>query len=614
VLPTALADRPPLTAYSPPPALRLVHSEGRLGGLRSVWQSGKMLGFRVARLKAGTTGVAGTADVVSTTGVVIVAAAVLFGQVRAASRPETLGGPIRFDNVSAASGLTFVLDQHATPEKNMVETMAGGVAVFDYDGDGLPDIYFTNGGSIPSLRKENPGQWNRLFHNDGGLKFTDVTERAGVKADGYTTGAAAADFDNDGRIDLFVAGVQRNQLFRNAGDGQFEDITARAGIKNYTWSVAAGWLDYDNDGWLDLFVVNYVDWTPEGNKFCGDRARDLRVYCHPRQYKGLPNALYRNRHDGTFEDVSEKSEVASHVGKGMSVAFADYDADGFTDIFVTNDAVPDFLFRNRGNGTFEEVGLLAGVAVPAHGRPVSSMGVDFRDYDNDGRPDLNVTALTGETFPLFKNDNGSFFRDVTYASGLGSASVRLSGWGNAIADFDNDGFKDLATANSHANDRIEEFESAAYRQSNAIFRNVNGKFQDVSAQAGPDFAVARANRGLGVGDFDNDGRLDLLISVLGERPLLLHNVSDPGNGWIVLRLAGQSSSRGGLGARAHLSSQWNHMTTAVGYASSSDYGVHFGLGSEKTVERIRIEWPSGVTQTLQNVPANQVLTVTEPKE
>jgi len=538
--------------------------------------------------------------------------AALLPAVKVDSQPAATG-PIRFENVSDSSGLTFVLDQHATPEKNMVETMAGGLAVFDYDGDGLPDVYFTNGSSIPSLQKEGPKEWNRLFHNEGGLKFRDVTERAGVQAAGYTTGAAAADFDNDGRIDLFVAGVQRNQLFRNIGDGRFEDVTATAGIKNYTWSVAAGWFDYDNDGWLDLFVVNYVDWTPENNKYCGDRARNLRVYCHPRQYKGLPNALYHNRGDGTFEDVSEKSGIAKYVGKGMSVAFADYDGDGFTDVFVTNDAIPDYLFRNRGNGTFEEMGLLAGVAVPAHGRPISSMGVDFRDYDNDGRPDINVTALTGETFPLFKNDSGGFFRDVTYASGLGAATIRLSGWGNALADFDNDGFKDLATANSHANDRIEEFESASYRQPNAIFRNVNGKFEDVSSQSGADFAVSRANRGLGVGDFDNDGRLDLVVSVLGERPLLLHNTTEGTNGWIVLRLTGTSSNREGIGARVRLGTQSNHMTTAVGYASSSDYGVHFGLGATKAVDRIEIHWPSGINQTLPNVRANQVLTVTEPK-
>ena len=530
----------------------------------------------------------------------------------AASAARGAAGPIRFENVTAPSGLTFVLDQHATPDKNMVETMAGGVAVFDYDGDGLADIYFANGAGIPSLRKENPGHWNRLFRNEGGFRFRDVTAEAGVAGEAYATGAAAADYDNDGHIDLFVAGVERNQLFRNLGNGRFEDVTARAGIGSYRWSVAAGWLDYDNDGRLDLFVVNYVDWTPATNRFCGDRARNLRVYCHPKHYTGLPNALFRNRGNGSFEDVSAASGIGKHVGKGMSVAFADYDADGFTDVFVTNDAVPDFLFRNRGNGTFEEVGLLAGVAVPAHGRPVSSMGVDFRDFDNDGRPDLNVTALTGETFPLFKNENGSFFRDVTYGSGLGAASIKLSGWGNAFADLDNDGFKDLATANSHANDRIEEFESASYRQPNAIFRNVDGRFEDVSSGAGADFSQARANRGLGVADFDNDGRLDLVITVLGDRAQLLRNVSEGGNGWLVLRLAGRSSNSGGLGARVQAGSQWNHMTTSIGYASSSDYGVHFGLGRAKAVPRVQITWPSGVTQVLTGVKANTIVRVEEP--
>jgi hypothetical protein len=529
-----------------------------------------------------------------------------------ASAATGAAAPIRFENVTAQSGLTFVLDQHATPDKNMVETMAGGVAVFDYDGDGLADIYFANGAGIPSLRKEHPGHWNRLFRNEGGLRFKDVTAAAGVAGSAYATGVSAADYDNDGHVDVFVAGVQRNQLFRNLGTGRFEDVTVKAGIANYRWSVAAGWFDYDNDGLLDLFVVNYVDWTPATNRFCGDRARDLRVYCHPKHYTGLPNALFRNRGDGTFEDVSAASGIGRHVGKGMSVAFADYDADGFTDVFVTNDAIPDFLFRNRGNGTFDEVGLLAGVAVPAHGRPVSSMGVDFRDFDNDGRPDLNVTALTGETFPLFKNDNGSFFRDVTHGSGLGAASIKLSGWGNAFADLDNDGFKDLVTANSHANDRIEEFESASYRQPNAIFRNVNGRFEDVSAGAGGDFSQARANRGLGVADFDNDGRLDLVVTVLGDKAQLLRNVSDAANGWLVLRLVGRASNRDGIGARVQAGAQWNHMTTSIGYASSSDYGVHFGLGSVKAVPRVDVAWPSGVKQVLTNVKANTIVRVEEP--
>jgi enediyne biosynthesis protein E4 len=544
--------------------------------------------------------------------VVACAAAALAGTRGAgASAPAGTASPIQFENVSEASGLTFVLDQHPTPEKHMVETMAGGLAVFDYDGDGLSDIYFTNGASIPGLTKSSPAQWNRLFRNLGEFRFEDVTERAGVQGAGYDTGAAVGDYDNDGRPDLFVAGVQRNQLFRNVEGTKFEDVTARAGIKSYTWSVAAGWFDYDNDGRLDLFIVNYVDWTPETNKFCGDRARNIRVYCHPKNYQGLPNALFHNKGDGTFEDVTEKSGIGKFVGKGMSVAFADYDGDGFTDVFVTNDAIPDFLFRNKGDGTFEEEALLAGVSVPAHGRPVSSMGVDFRDYDNDGRPDLHVTALSGETLPLFRNENGGLFRDVTYASGLGGSSVRYSGWGNALVDLDNDGFKDLVTANSHANDRIEQFEAVTYKQPNAVFRNVNGKFEDVSSTAGPDFAVSRANRGVGIGDFDRDGRLDLVFTVLGDRPLLLRNTGANGNHWLVVKPVGRASTRDGIGARVHIGTQWNHMTTAVGYASSSDFGVHFGLGSMTEVPKVEIAWPSGKKTVVEGVGADQILTVTE---
>jgi hypothetical protein len=519
---------------------------------------------------------------------------------------------IRFREAAATAGLVFRVENHASPQKHLVETVAGGVAVFDYDGDGRPDVYFTNGAALPSLEKESPQDWNRLFHNEGGLRFTDVTERAGVRGAGYSMGAAAGDYDNDGHVDLFVAGVNRNVLYRNRGDGTFEDVTARAGVKSTVWSVAAGWFDYDNDGRLDLFVVNYLQWSPSFDRFCGDPVRKLRVYCHPRYFEGLPNTLYRNRGDGTFEDVSERSGIAKHAGKGMSVAFADYDQDGRIDAYVTNDAVPNFLFRNRGDGSFEETALRAGAALPDRGTPVSSMGADFRDYDNDGRPDLVMTALAGETFPLFHNDGKGQFRDATVPSGLAAVSARLSGWGLALADFDNDGWKDLFTANAHVNDAIESFEAARYRLPNSVFANRgDGTFADASAASGDAFQVARAHRGLGVADLDGDGRLDVVTSALGEPAELWVNDGGEGNAWLRVELTGTRSNRDGIGAVVRVGAQANAMSTAVGYASSSHAGVHFGLGRADKVD-VEVTWPAGAVQRLAGVSANQVLRVHEP--
>ena len=425
------------------------------------------------------------------------------GQLDAASidRPEP--APVRFREIAAQSGLGFTLENHATAEKYLIETMAGGVAAFDYDGDGRIDIFFTNGAETPSLQKIGPRYFNRLYRNEGGLRFTDVTAAAGLEGAGFSIGAAAADFDNDGRVDLFVGGFPTNALYRNRKDGRFVDITRDAGIRSGEWSVAGGWFDYDNDGWLDLFVVNYLDWSPERNLYCGDPSTKLRTYCHPKLYKGTANRLYRNRHDGTFEDVSARAGIAAHVGKGMSVAFADYDRDGRVDIFVTNDRMPNFLFRNRGDGTFEETGLAAGPALNDRGEAVSAMGVDFRDYNNDGLPDLIFTALAGETFPLFRNHGGGVFYDHTYADGIGPLSAGRSGWHVSLADFNNDGWKDIFTANSHVTDNVELFSSVEkYQQPNSLWLNAgDGMFIDGSSGAGPDFAVRRAHRGGAVGRF-----------------------------------------------------------------------------------------------------------------
>ncbi|HXI38894.1 MAG TPA: CRTAC1 family protein [Bryobacteraceae bacterium] len=542
-------------------------------------------------------------------GIVFLAALALLAQT---SRPVP-PAPIRFRNVAPSAGLDFVLENSPTAEKHLIETMPGGVAVFDYDGDGLPDIFFTNGASVPSLEKSAEKFHNRLFRNLGGMKFKDVTMEAGLAGVGYSIGAAAADYDNDGHVDLFVAGVRSNHLYRNLGNGNFADVTAKAGIGSAEWSITGGWFDYDNDGLLDLFVVNYVKWSPEIAPFCGDPVRKLRAYCHPRFFDGLANRLYHNRGDGTFEDVSERSGIASQIGKGMSVAFADYDGDGLTDIFVTNDKLPNFLFRNLGNGKFAEVALETGAALPDSGRNISGMGVDFRDYDNDGLPDIVFTALAGETFPLFRNHGGGEFRDWTYRSRIGPLTNQLSGWSNGLFDFNNDGWKDLFTANGHVNDTVETFEAAKYKLANSVFASAgDGTFREASSGAGSDFQQPRAHRGAAFADFNRDGKIDVVATALGEPAELWQNISPDENSWLILKLRGTRSNRDGIGARIRIGNQSNEMTSSVGYASSSHFGVHFGLGAAKQADRIEIRWPSGVQQVLRAVRANQVLEVIEP--
>ncbi len=535
------------------------------------------------------------------------AAAFICGELRAQSS-------IVFRDRAWLAGIDFALENHPTADKHMIETMAGGVAAFDADGDGAVDIFFTNGAVIPSLKKESPKYANRLYLNDGRMHFTDVTERAGVAGRGYSMGAAAADYDNDGDVDLFVAGVFENILYRNEGAGRFEDVTAASGIREGEWSVAGGWFDYDNDGFLDLFVVNYADWELGSDPFCGDREKNLRAYCGPEHLQPIPNRLYRNQGDGTFKDVSRASGIADHAGRGMSVAFGDADGNGTLDVIVTNDNLPNFLFVNQGDGTFEEGGLFAGVALLEHGDPVASMGVDFRDYNNDGLADIAVTALIAETFPLFRNAGDGFFEDATGISGLAKLTSRRSGWGNGLFDFDNDGWKDLFTANSHVNDLIETFEETTpYKEPNSVFANRgNGKFHDVSAQAGSQFQTARVHRGAAFADFNRDGRIDVVVSSLGGPAELWENISPGGNHWLHLRLTGTKSNRDGIGAQVLIDGgQHNTMTSAVSYASSSHDGVHFGLGKAASVKKVEIRWPSGTVQTLEDVETNRAVEVRE---
>jgi tetratricopeptide (TPR) repeat protein len=527
--------------------------------------------------------------------------------------------PPRFADAAAAAGLNFRLENSPTPAKHQIETMPGGVAVLDYDGDGFLDVFFANGAESPSLRKTGPRHSNRLYRNNRDGTFTDVTERAGVAGEGYAMGAAAADFDNDGRVDLLVVGVDRNTLYRNNGDGTFADVTRRAGLGSgpATWSIHGLWLDYDADGRLDVLIVSYCAWDPKTEPACTAGADGRRSYCHPSRYAPLPNRLFHNEGNGTFRDVSLVSGIGAHRGKGMGAAAADFDGDGRIDIFVANDTEANFLFRNRGDGTFEEIGRAAGVAYNQFGAAVSSMGADFRDFDNDGRPDLFVTALSNEGFLLFRN-LGARFDDVADAARMSLSSLPWSGWSNGIADFNNDGWKDLFSVNGHALDTIEGEQSRAYRQRNTLWLNRgDGTFSDVSSEAGAEFARAAAHRGAAVADFDNDGRLDLVVTALGDRAELFRNVSPDAGHWLLVALAGRTSNRDGIGAVVRVElpggqQLWNHASPSAGFASSSDPRVHFGLGRATEARRLEVRWPGGKRQLLEHVAADRIVKVEEP--
>ena len=552
-----------------------------------------------------------------------VTALLLFSQAVGSAQTVSAGSiPIRFEEIAKSAGIHFVTNSSPTPNKNQPETMVGGVGLLDYDGDGYLDIYVVNGAAIPSLEKDGPQYKNRLYHNNGDGTFTDVTDKAGLGGSGYGMGVAAGDYDNDGWPDIFLANVTSNQLFHNNGDGTFADVTAKAGVGGgiykgrKMWSVSAAWLDYNNDGLLDLFVTNYVEWEVNHDPVC--LAGKERSYCDPKWYKPLPDTLYRNNGNGTFTDVSVETGIASHLGKGMGVAVADFDGDGYPDIFVANDKSPNFLFHNLGGKKFEEIGETANVALSADGQPLSSMGVDFRELDSDLRPSIWYTALENETFPLLRYNGGMSFDDITASSGVAWPTMKMSGWGNGIYDFDNDGWKDLFVARGHVLDNSERVMSFPYPQPNSLLRNLGkGKFEDVSASAGPDFQMPAVHRGVAFGDLFNDGRIDAVVTALNGPLEVFRNVTENKNHWIELQLRGTKSNRMGIGARVMINGQdgmkqYNHVTTSVGYSSSSDSRVHFGLGTSASVREIEILWPSGMRQELHDVPADQVLRVEEP--
>ncbi|MFZ0537285.1 MAG: CRTAC1 family protein [Candidatus Sulfotelmatobacter sp.] len=522
--------------------------------------------------------------------------------------------PIHF----AYQPIPFELDSDETPERHAPETMAGGVAVFDYNNDGKLDIFFTNGADINTLRKSSPKYSDHLFENDGHGHFTDVTAKAGLAGTGYDMGVAVADYDNDGYEDIFVAGVYKNTLYHNNGDGTFTDVTAKAGLNKPDpeygplWSVGAVWVDVNNDGLLDLFVINYMKWDIKHEPSCPiDGHAD---YCNPKMYKPTPNQLFLNNGDGTFTDASVKWGLREHPGKGMAGATADFDLDGRMDVFVANDKEFNWFFRNKGNA-FQEMGFDANVALREDGVFISGMGVDFRDLDNDGYPDIVVVALDNETFPIYRNTGKGTFAEVTEESGMTMLSLPMGGYSPTIADFDNDGWKDIFVSRGHVQSLLSE-PRIAVEQPNTVFRNLGDmKFAAFTAEAGLTSRPPARHRGSAIGDLNGDGRIDVVVTALKAPAEIWMNDSPGNNHWLEIKLQGTKSNRDGIGARIKVvtknATQYDHKSTAAGYASSSAGPVHFGLGPNTSVDLIEIRWPSGLVQQVRNVASDQILKVRE---
>ena len=526
--------------------------------------------------------------------------------------------PVAFENIAAAAGVTFTHINGASADKYLVETMGSGALFFDYDNDGWIDLFLVDGGSIADNAVSSHAR-HRLFRNAGKGVFKDATESSGIRHQEYGMGACAGDVDNDGRIDLYITNYGPNVLYRNGGNGVFTDVTRAAGVGLAGWSTSCAFLDIDGDGDLDLFVTNYLDAPKTNNRFCGDPQRRIRVYCHPLVYPAVANVLYRNDGKGAFTDVSAETGLNKYLGNGLGVAVGDYDDDGRPDVFVANDSVPNFLFHNEGGRRFSEIGLLAGVAVARDGKPRAGMGTEFADYNGDGRLDLVVTNHEFETTSLFRNDGGSSFVDTTLDAGISSATLPFVGFGVGFFDFDNDADLDLSIVNGHVIDNTALFRAGStHAQRKLLFQNTNGRrFAEISQQSGSGFAKDGVGRTLIGGDIDNDGDIDLVVTNNGGAAEILRNTGGNARNAIEIRVVGTRSNRDGLGARLTITAggrtQVREIKSGSSYLGQNDLRAHVGLGEATRVDRIDVRWPAGQTESIRDVAANQIVTVTEGK-
>ena len=540
----------------------------------------------------------------------------------AQSNSETNAGGA-FIDVTANSSIAFSAKASHTSKKYLPETMGSGVAVFDYDNDGRLDIFLVNGapladptppGTIP--KKSGPAYWNRLYHQKKDGSFEDVTEKAGLQGKNYDMGVAVGDYDNDGFEDLYVTGYGGNRLYHNNGDGTFRDSTSQSGTGGEGWSSSAAWVDLDNDGLLDLVVLRYLKFNFD-DLWCGEHRPGYRSYCHPDDFQAARPLVYHNNGDGTFTEISAKIGI-DKAGKGLGIAVADYDLDGRVDIMVANDSMVQYLYHQKPDGTFEENGLVAGMAADEDGRTYAGMGVDFQDYNNDGLPDLVITDLANQKYALYKNNGDGSFDYTSHLSGVAVATMLHSGWGAKFVDYDNDGLKDLIIAQGHDIDNVQlTFPQLHYKEPLMLLRNVgHGKFQDVSTISGEVFQQAWVGRGLAVGDLNSDGLEDLVVTTNDGPAYVLRNVTASKNHWLTLDLVGHKSNRDAVGAVIKLTTstgpQWWTVSTAGSYLSANDKRAHFGLGADSAAKSIEISWPSGIHQGLTDVKGGQILRVEEP--